>query len=531
MALDRIYEKGNSTYIKAKNPANQRPLRGNDNKILEDLVESTPEKVREEVSKLTEAQEMWAREPLWMRGEYLMAFKEEVYRNSELIASIVTQEVGKPLVESLTEVLVSLDCLGYYAKKTPRLLAPNKYHGTNPVNSFKKLETVYRPKGVIAAIEPWNFPFMLPMIAVTQIIAGGNAAIIKPSTETPYSSVLIGEMAAMAWRDVFGMSTPPIISVVPGHGPTSRAVVDEILNDNIADLHFTGSVEVGKMLYQKLAGVLKNPVLELGGKDALIVCDDADVRAAAKTAVASAFYNAGQVCESTERVYVTRKNADRFLEHVLDEVRAIRLGVGTNPEVGMGPLISQSQIETVEDHIQDAVSKGAKVLYGGSRLTGAPYDNGTFFEPTVLTGVDHKMKVMKEENFGPIMPIMVVEDESELLALANDSIYGLTGSVWTKDIAKGKRMAAEMEVGVAYVNDTLWAVTDPRAVWKGAKWSGINASNGMEGFLHVVESKTISLNEKPLYLPDAMVDTWKKRNSSAKTEFFRAAIELLHGGK
>jgi acyl-CoA reductase-like NAD-dependent aldehyde dehydrogenase len=321
----------------------------------------------------------------------------------------------------------------------------------------KKVTVHYQPRGVIGLVTPWNFPLILTIGEAIPALLAGNAVVIKPSEWTP----LIALRGAEVLHEAFKAAGLPseILQVVNGYGETGGALVDEA--DMIA---FTGSVRTGRAVAERAARRLVPISLELGGKDPMIVLRDADLERAANAAVWGAFTNSGQVCISVERVYVEEPIAEEFTRRVVEKTKQLRQGIDGNEAIGdkrvdVGAMTFPKQVETVEDHLADAKVRGAQILTGGQRNPSMP---GRFFEPTVITNVDHSMKIMTEETFGPVLPIMRVKDAAEALHLANDSRYGLNASVWTRDRRQGERLAAQVEAGMTTVNDVLvgFGVTD-----------------------------------------------------------------------
>src|SRR5205823_2707736 len=299
---------------------------------------------------------------------------------------------------------------------------------------------VYQPLGVVGIISPWNFPWAIPLGEVVMALMTGNAVVLKPSELTPLTGLKIGEVFKRA-----GLADG-LLQVVTGDGTTGAALVEA----RVDKIMFTGSVATGKRVAQSAARTLTPVVLELGGKDPMIVCDDANVETAASAAVWGAFSNSGQACASVERCYVHESIAPQFIESVVEKTRALRQNVGTNVETEIGAMSSERQLAIVEEHMSDAVARGARVLTGGQRAASL---QGSFYEPTVITGVDHTMTIMCDETFGPVLPVMTFKTEDEAIKLANDSHFGLTASVWTRDSRRGKRIAEQLEAGTVMVNE------------------------------------------------------------------------------
>jgi acyl-CoA reductase-like NAD-dependent aldehyde dehydrogenase len=380
----------------------------------------------------------------------------------------IVSETGKAWEEAqLAEVAYVTGALGFWAKNAPKYLADEKVKTASPFVRGRKLTLRYVPLGVVGVIGPWNYPLTNSFGDAIPAMAAGNAVIIKPSSVTPLSPMLMGEMLREC-----GLPDG-VYQVAPGSGETGGALIDAV--DFIM---FTGSTPTGKKVMERAARTLTPVSLEMGGKDPMIVCADADVERAANAAVHYSMQNAGQTCISTERVYVEEPIYDRFVDLVTEKVRGLRQGApGEAGSIDLGAVIHPPQSDIVEAHVKDAVDKGARVLAGGKRRD----DGGHFFEPTVLVDVDHDMDCMREETFGPTLPIMKVSDSSEAVRLSNDSPYGLQASVWTRDSAKGQRLARSIEAGVVTINDAqinYLALELPMGGWKS---SGLGSRHGADG--------------------------------------------------
>ncbi len=451
------------------------------NKIGEVTIDSTAD-VRAAMATARLAFRQWSKLDFKQRARILLSARDLFLARREDIIQTICAENGKPRLEAISEFFYVCDVITFYGKQAQRFLKPE--HVTPHLLRNKKVTVHYKPRGVIGLITPWNFPFILTIGEAIPALMAGNAVVIKPSEWTP----LIAKLGCEILQQAFANAGLPaeVLQVVNGYGETGGVVVDEA--DMIA---FTGSVRTGKLIAERAAKRLIPVSLELGGKDPMIVLRDADIERAANAAVWGAFTNSGQVCISVERVYVDESIADEFTKRVVEKTRQLRQGVDekdSKQRVDVGAMTFPKQIETVEDHVNDAKAHGAHILTGGQRSPNLP---GRFYEPTVLANVDHSMKIMTEETFGPVLPIMRVKDEHEALRLANDSIYGLNASVWTKDKAKGERLAAQVEVGMTCVNDVLvgFAVTD--APSGGLKESGIGKRHGAPGIRRFCHEKVI----------------------------------------
>ena len=398
-------------------------------------------------------------------------------REAEFV-EVIRRETGKPEAEALgVELLAACDALSYYARRARRILADR----TVPVHLMKskKLRIAHRPLGVVGIVTPWNFPFLLSLNPSAQALVAGNAVLLKPSEATPQSGQLVEELFRAA-----GLPEG-LLQCLPGDGETGRALVEA----GCDKISFTGSVATGRRVAEACGRQLIPCTLELGGKDPMIVCGDADLERAAAGAVYGAFANAGQVCVSTERVYVVDSVADEFVRRVVAKTAELRQGAGG--EADIGPMILPSQLDVVDRHVQDAVAHGARVLAGGRRN---PAAQGLFYEPTVLVDVDHDMAVMREETFGPVLPIMRVRDEEEALRLANDTHYGLNANVWTRDKRRGVELAKQVQSGSAVVNDCMITYGLPESPFGGRKESGIGQVNGEMGLRSYCYAQSITID-------------------------------------
>ena len=439
----------------------------------------TAEDVRAAMEIARKAQPEWAALSFEERARYLTrALRILIDRHEEFI-DVVLRETGKTRLEALyMEIVASCDVLQYYAKRSGKILRDRRVR-MHLVGLLKKMRIVYRPLGVVGIITPWNGPFILSLNPTVQALMAGNAVLLKPSEVTPYSGRLVA--------DLFEAAGLPegLLSVLLGDGETGRALAEVGVNK----ISFTGSVETGRKVAEACARQLLPCTLELGGKDPMIVCSDANIERASAGALFGAFMNTGQVCCSIERVYVMDEVADEFIAKVLEKTQALRQGA--NGEADIGSICWPNQLEVIERHIADAKAKGAKVLAGGRRN---PNLEGLFYEPTVLTDVTHDMAIMREETFGPILPIMRVRDEEEAVRLANDTCYGLSGTVWTRDKHKGVELAKRVEAGSMCVNETEMVYGVTEAPFGGLKQSGIGQVNGEEGLRSYCHAQPILID-------------------------------------
>jgi acyl-CoA reductase-like NAD-dependent aldehyde dehydrogenase len=437
------------------------------------------------VERARTAQPAWADLGLQRRIAVLREFQGKLYERKSAVAAAITREVGKPLAEALvTEVLVVLDAARFLIDNAFRLLRDEPVPHGNLATKLKTGRLVREPHGVIGIISPWNYPFSIPATETLAALVAGNTVVLKPSELTPLVALELASLlyAAGVPRDVF--------QVVVGEGAAGAALV----RSPIDKLVFTGSVTTGKRIAAAAADRLLAVVLELGGKDPMLVLDDADVDVASSAAVWGAFVNAGQACLSVERCYVHRSLYERFAEACASKAQKLRVGNGMDPNTDVGPMIHERQVRIVESHVEDAKARGARILTGGSRRHEL---RSNFYAPTILTEVTHEMRIMREETFGPVLPIMSFDDDQQAIRLANDSEYGLAASVFTRDSDRGERVAHRIHAGTVMVNDVISCFGISEAPHGGVKASGVGRTHGRFGLEEMVRLKYLDIDQMP----------------------------------
>jgi len=466
----------------------------------------------EMVARAREASPQWEAIGFEGRARVLLRAQKWMLDNADRVIETVVSETGKTYEDAqIADLGYTVTALGFWAKEGPKYLEDERVPSwKSPIAAGKKLIIRYAPVGVVGVIGPWNYPIANSFGDCIPAMMAGNTVVLKPSEVTPLSSLLVAEMMREC-----GLPEH-VFQVATGDGGTGAALIAEV--DCVM---FTGSSATGKAVMKAAAEALVPCYLELGGKDPMIVCADANLDRAANAAAFYSMNNAGQVCISVERCYVEAPVYDRFVDKVTESVRSLRQGVPAQAgSVDVGAVIFPPQLDIVEDHVRDAVEKGAKVLTGGHSGTGP----GRFFEPTVLVDVDHTMKCMTEETFGPTLPIMKIADAEEGVRLANDSNYGLQASVWTADVQRGEQLARRIEAGVVCVNDAqlnYLALNLPMGGWKA---SGLGTRHGAGGIRKYTKIQSLlvtrlALTREPFWFP------YNKR----ATMLLQRAFKLLYG--
>jgi acyl-CoA reductase-like NAD-dependent aldehyde dehydrogenase len=458
--------------------------------VLRELECASGSEVLLAVTRARAAQAAWAGVGVRKRIAVLREFQLRLQEKKSEIAEAITREAGKPVAEALTtEVLVVLDAARFLIDNAFHLLHDEPLTHGNLATKLKRGRLVREPYGVVGIISPWNYPFSIPATETLAALVAGNAVVLKPSEFTSLTALELESLlhAAGLPRDVF--------QVVVGDGATGAALIhSETGESKIDKLVFTGSVATGKRIAGAAAERLLPVVLELGGKDPMLVLQDADADIASSAAVWGAFVNAGQTCLSVERCYVHCSLYEEFLRACVEKTKKLRVGDGRYPETDVGPMIHERQLRIVEAHVEDAVRRGARVLAGGARL---PELGKNFYKPTVLADVTQEMGIMREETFGPVLPVMAFDSDEEAVKLANDSEYGLAASVWTRDRARGERLARRIQAGTVMVNDVVSCFGISEAPHGGVKSSGVGRAHGRFGLEEMVRLKYLDSDLVP----------------------------------
>jgi acyl-CoA reductase-like NAD-dependent aldehyde dehydrogenase len=495
---------GTAGSIEVENPAT--------GKVIASVPVVAPEQIAEFAARARRAQPGWAALGFGGRAAVMKRCQKWVSDNAERVIETIVSETGKAYEEALlAEVGYAEGAFSFWAKNAEKYLAEERVKTASPFAKGRKLIIRYEPLGVVGVIGPWNYPLTNSFGDCIPALMAGNAVLLKPSEVTPLTSMLMGEMLRECGlpEDVY--------QVVPGYGETGQALIDEV--DFVM---FTGSTATGKKVMERAAQTLTPVSLELGGKDPMIVCADADLRRAANAAVHYSMQNAGQTCTSTERVYVEEPIYDEFVQLVTDGVRGLRQGVPGGPgSTDLGAVISPPQADIVERHVKDALEHGARVVVGGGRRD----ENGHYFEPTLLLDVDHSMACMREETFGPTLPIMKVRDAEEGVRLANDSPYGLQASVWTKDAAKGERLARRIEAGAVTVNDAQVNYVALELPMGGWKESGLGTRHGADGIRKYTKKQSVLVTRFAPMKRDLHMMPY----SSRRTGLVKRLLKLVYG--
>jgi succinate-semialdehyde dehydrogenase/glutarate-semialdehyde dehydrogenase len=474
---------------------------------------TAPDEVQGVVQAVAKVQPFWAQLTLQDRGRYLERAAQVVIDEGDEIRDLIVREQGKPRNEAFAmEVLPTIDALTWIARAGQEILADEKIPMPQVFLKTKASAFTYEPLGVIGIVSPWNYPWSIPFGEVALALMAGNGVVLKPASLTP----LLGDRIAR----VFERAGVPEGLVRVIHGPGTGAA---LVAADVAKVFFTGSVETGRGVGEECARRLKGSVLELGGKDPMLVLADANIDNAIAGALWGGFANAGQTCSGIERVYVLREVSERFIAGVVAGAQQLRVGDPLDWQTEIGPMVSTEQFEIVRELVDDAVANGATLECGGPVDSPAGLEAGRFYAPAVLTGVTHEMRIMREEIFGPVLPIIVVDSEDEAIELANDSEFGLGASVWTSDRAKGERIARELESGMVWINDHMFSHGACQCSWGGVKESGLGRTHSKFGLYECVNIKLRVWEGSPIK------NAWWHPYDETLGKALRQSAKILYG--
>ena len=448
--------------------------------VLAQISAAQTQDVRDAVTAAEAAFPGWAARTAYERAGYLYQAQRLMLERADELAKVMTTEQGKPLRTARIEVQYAADFLIWFAEEAKRV-----YGQMIPsARADQRFMVLHQPVGVVGAVTPWNYPISMLTRKIGPALAAGCTVVLKPAQQTPLCAVEV-------FRILHEVGVPAgVVNLVTAS--RAKIVGDEFLaNPAVRKLTFTGSTQVGKRLAEGAAAQIKRVSLELGGHAPFIVFPDADPAHAARGAALVKFLNTGQACICPNRIFVHRSVADRFLEVLRDRVGQLKAGNGLEEGVTIGPLIDEGALAKMDEHVTDAVGKGASVVLGGERLTGERYDAGTFFAPTVLTDVTPEMLIYREETFGPIAPVILFDDEDEVIQMANDTEYGLAAYLYTKDLSRALRVSEALRFAIVGINDIN--PTSAAAPFGGMKESGLGREGGQEGIVEYLETKLIGI--------------------------------------
>lgn len=445
-----------------------------------EVTATTPEEVKQTVEDMRKAFPAWSAKPVKERAKILKKFQNLLIEQRDEISSVVSQNTGKSRQDSLIELFASVDILAQNRLHASKWLKPKRVSAG--LYFVKKCIVEHRPYGVVVVISPWNYPLMISLTPMLTALLAGNTVVLKTSEVTPAVGVMIEKL----FNTIPELA--PFVRVVHGDGKVGAALT----SSNPDHIFVTGSTSTGKKIMQAAAENFIPVTLELGGKDATIVLEDADIDSAARWSTWGAYFNAGQACMSVERVYVVESKYDEFVQASLKYTKEINSGftLDKNSPYQFGPITDPRQIQIIDEHVKDAIEKGARVLCGGK-------EQGAFYKPMVMVDVNHSMKLMRDETFGPILPIMKVRDEEEAIRLTNDSTFGLAASVYSRDRARAKRVADRIEASSIIINDSLAQYGIAMLPLGGVKDSGIGSTHGQEGLLEFTRPYSYTIGGIP----------------------------------
>lgn len=466
----------NGSYTEIKNPAT--------GDIIGRSKITPSAEVKNIIINARKAQKVWNSIQLNERIPFLLKVRDILVEQAEEIAGIISADNGKTRMEAMaTEVLSAAMAVTYYCSNAKRFLKDKHLSAGNIFLINKRSKIIRVPYGVVGIISPWNYPFTIPFSEVVMALLAGNSVILKTATET--------QLTGLKLKEIFDSAGLPggVFNYINLPG---RETGDLLLENRIDKLFFTGSVAAGKYLMKKAADTLTPLVLELGGNDPMIVCEDADPYRAAMGALWAGFQNAGQSCGGIERIYVHEKIYTPFMDILKEKITGLKIGIGSDYDSQMGCVTTVKQAGTIKRHISEAIEKGAVVFAQSELPAGLPVN---FIPAVVLTNVNHDMLVMKEETFGPVVGVMKFSTDDEVIALANDSDLGLTASVWSRNRKRAEKIAGRIEAGVVMINDHLMSHGLAETPWGGFKQSGIGRTHGEIGFSEMTNPQVI-VNDK-----------------------------------
>jgi acyl-CoA reductase-like NAD-dependent aldehyde dehydrogenase len=468
------------SYLPFVNPAT--------NEQFGQVAAATPQQACAAVAEMRRAGRDWGRRPVAERVAVLRQLQGVLIEARDEISATITQDTGKPRQDALIEVFITVDMLNDACHNAARWLRRERV--SSGLYLFKRAYVEPRPYGVVAIISPWNYPLALCVPPMVAALLAGNTVVLKPSEVTAATGALVERLVQRV------PELSPFVRVLHGDGAVGAAIVSAPPDY----IFLTGSTETGKKVMRAAAEHVTPLTCELGGKDAMIVLDDADLDAAARWGAWGAYFNAGQTCMAVERVYVQSAVYDEFVAKAVAATDALQVGysLDTHAQYQMGPITFPHQMDVIEQHMADARAKGARVLAGGHR-------HGSFYEPTVLVNVNHDMLVMQEETFGPLLPIMRADDEAAAIRLANDSPFGLSASVWSRDAERAARVAEQLQTGSVIFNDTIAHFGVPQMPFGGVKQSGFGRTHGKAGVLQFTQPHAFAVGAPPQALDVATV--------------------------
>lgn len=437
--------------------------------ILNEYENMTKESINELVRRAREAFSDW-KKGIQKRADYLYAFADEIRKNKENLAVTATREMGKAIKESRSEIDKCAWTIEYYADNG-KIFTSDEIVNTDA----RKSVIIFEPIGVIGSIMPWNFPYWQALRFAAPSLMAGNTIVLKPASATMQCGIEIEKAFINAGipRGIF--------QTMIGDSSTAETLIDSEINA----VTFTGSVQVGGKVAQRATSQLKKTVLELGGSDPFIVCEDADIEKASTGAVKGRFINCGQSCIASKRFIITKKIAGEFIEKFVSKTEKLRVGDPLLDDTDIGPLVNSKSLNNIESIVSKSIKEGAEVATGGER----PNSKGFFYRPTIMKKVSPKMEVASEEVFGPIAPVITVEEEKDAIKVANNSKYGLGASIWTQDLEKAEKLSRSIESGIVTVNNVV--ISDPRVPFGGIKNSGFGRELSRYGMLEFVNVKSI----------------------------------------